>query len=362
MPYLAPHFHHDVFMSYAHGHIPGVLSSNSEVLVDPLKRWSQALIDKLREDLGSLFTEFDELDIWDDRSIDPTAPMTDELRNKVKNSCLLLIMMSPRYLASAWCTDELTWFEHQFTERRKGLGRVFIVRAVSTDCNKWPAFLKDERGHADLGFLFHRETDDENVEPYGWPDLFERNEQYRRALGTLRTTLVVRLREVKKIYDRQLVPFVKKAAAPVRRPPRVYLHARPEYDELRKSVSDELREAGCNVVTPVPATSGGSQADWTAESRDRIEVAQHCDALTLLRGSADHYFEYELLDIAMDERERINAARGSVLPCAVLDASRSPFPMAEFARRNRIALFDLGEPAWRMSFKGWAETSRRGAA
>src|SRR5215510_15971881 len=66
--------------------------------------------------------------------------------------------------------------------------------------------LKDERGHADLGFRFHRETDQENVEPYGWPDLIYRNEDFYRALAALRTTLVRRLREIQKSYDLQAAP------------------------------------------------------------------------------------------------------------------------------------------------------------
>jgi hypothetical protein len=94
--------------------------------------------------------------------------LTDQLRTTVERSCLLLIVMSPRYLASAWCKDELAWFEGQFVERRKGLGRVFIVRAVSTDESKWPRCLKDERGHADLGFRFHPVTDKAGVPPHGW--------------------------------------------------------------------------------------------------------------------------------------------------------------------------------------------------
>src|SRR5262249_7607289 len=113
MPYLAPHFHYDMFMSYAHGHVPGVDDP-------PLRRWSQAMIDGLKADIGSLFTEFDQLTIWDDRSLDPTAALTDELREKIERSCLLLIVMSPRYLGSGWCTDELTWFAREFAERRKG--------------------------------------------------------------------------------------------------------------------------------------------------------------------------------------------------------------------------------------------------
>jgi hypothetical protein len=144
---------------------------------------------------------------------------------------------------------------------------------------------------------------------------------------------------------------VKTAAAAVRRPPRLYLHARPECQALRLSVSNDLRSAGCTVVAPIAAATGESLADWTAESRARIEAARHCDALTLLRGSADHDFGDELCDIAIDERERINAERGAPLPCAVLDASRVPFPMEDFARRNSIEIFDLCKPAWQSSFK-----------
>jgi hypothetical protein len=352
MSYLAPYFNYDVFMSYAHGRVAGGADP-------PLKRWSQAMVDSLKADVGSLFSDLDELTIWDDRSLDPTAALSDELRKKVERSCLLLIVMSPRYLSSAWCTDELAWFEREFAERCKGPGRVFIVRAVSTDTKKWPKFLKDERGHPDLGFRFHRETelDEENVAPYGWPDLVDRNEDFYRSLATLRTTLVQRLRDFKKNYDRQATPAPRTGTAAARRSPRLYLHARPEYDELRLSLSNDLRAVGCTVVTPVATATGGSLADWTAESRARIQAAQHCDALTLLRASPDRSFGDELCDIAIDERERANAERGAPLPCAVLDASGTPFPMADFALRNSIELFDIKTPAWQSSFKAWMNSS-----
>jgi hypothetical protein len=101
------------------------------------------------------------------------------------------------------------------------VGRVFIVRAVSTDEGKWPRRLKDERGNADLGFRFHPVTDKEGVPPHGWPDLFDRNEEFRSALGTLRSTLVGRLHEIrkqlpeiKKSNDRQAGLIALAAAAP----------------------------------------------------------------------------------------------------------------------------------------------------
>jgi hypothetical protein len=81
----------------------------------------------------------------------------------------------------------------------------------------------------------------------------------------------------------------------------------------------------------------------------------------LLRGSDDPAFADELLDIAVDERERISAARGAPLACAVLDASGADFPLADFARQNRIEYFDRSSPGWRPSFKAWAEGLHVGA-
>lgn len=42
--YLAPYFDHDVFMSYAHGRLPGEAYA-------PLRSWSQKFIDLLRADI-----------------------------------------------------------------------------------------------------------------------------------------------------------------------------------------------------------------------------------------------------------------------------------------------------------------------
>jgi hypothetical protein len=36
--------------------------------------------------------------------------LTDNLKRKVERSALLLVVMSPFYLGSAWCGDEVNWF------------------------------------------------------------------------------------------------------------------------------------------------------------------------------------------------------------------------------------------------------------
>ena len=102
--------------------------------------------------------------------------------------------MSPRYLKSRWCTDELDWFRAQIQDRSRDQGRVFVVRGLPTEESTWPDFLRDQRGNAPVGFRFH---DPQTGRPYRWRDAKEANEDYSRQLWTLQTALAKRLRELR---------------------------------------------------------------------------------------------------------------------------------------------------------------------
>ena len=129
----------------------------------------------------------------------PTLFLTDELRAKVTYSGILMIVMSPRYLTSAWCKDELEWFKQQVLGRARDQGRVFVIRALHTDEKLWPDFLRDARGHALTGFRFY----DKPFNPHGWREAGENSEPYVRELGRLQTALVKRLRELRVDAERQ---------------------------------------------------------------------------------------------------------------------------------------------------------------
>ena len=90
-----------------------------------------------------------------DPEIDPTAYLTDDLREKASACGVLMIVMSKRYLKSSWCDDELEWFKEQVEGRAGRGGRVFVIHAQKTDESLWPDFLRDERGHAMMGFSFY---------------------------------------------------------------------------------------------------------------------------------------------------------------------------------------------------------------
>lgn len=345
MTFLRPHFEHDVFVSYSHG-VRG--RENDE----PLKDWTLELIHRLETDIRAIDVEFDDLVIWRDEHLDPTVYLSDEIRSKVEGSGILMIVMSPRYLASSWCKDELEWFRQQVQDRARDHGRVFVIRALRTDERSWPDFLRDTRGHTLIGFQFH---DQQDLMPYGWRGSRENREAYVRELWRLQTALARRLRDLRANAARRVDLQQREAIVPANGPRRVYVHSRPEhaslYDEVKRMLSQDGIAPLSIVVDP-----GRSISDWTRESRARIEAAKRCDALALVRADDDEGFIGDLLDIGIDERERIQAARGTPLPCAVLDRSGHVLPIDVSGRG--IERFDLAQDDWHGKFVGWLDRAR----
>ena len=87
-----------------------------------------------------------------------------------------------------------------------------------------------------------------------------------------------------------------------------------------------------------------------------MEAAKRCEALALLRIESDERFVDDLLDIGVDERERIVGVRGAPLPCAVLDKTGESLPIdvAPFG----IERFDVTQTDWNGRFRSWLDAAR----
>lgn len=348
MGYLSPFFDNDVFVSYSHGDPRGRGTSE-------LKNWTLELLNRLEDHILAIDPEFSDLVIWRDDKLDPTRMLTPELKGQVGSSAILFIVMSPHYLNSRWCGDELAWFREQIRDRAIDPERVFVIRAVMTETEKWPQFLRDERGFASLGFAFHHPEKDT---PYCWAGSREDLDDYLKCLGTLRTTLTRRLRALRgRAEARSATSMPTGLATGGAR--RIYLHARAEDSSVRRDIQESLTLEG---LTPVSASIGAGTdlTDWTRESRIRIEAAKHCAALALVRTETDPNFVATLLDIGLSEREVIAAARGAPLPCAVLDRTGEDLPVD--VRGWGIERFDLRSNSWLGSFLQWLDAVRAPAA
>jgi len=341
--YLVPHFDPDVFVSYSHGDpIDGRA---------PLRDWTQALIRRLRDRLHALETEFDDLHLWMDPELDPTADLTSELRVKASACGALMIVMSKRYLKSRWCEKESEWFQQQIDGRATQVGRLFVVHAQRTDLKLWPNFLLDGEGNARMtGFSFF---DLEDGSPLDF-QLREPNEEYFRELGRLHTWLVARLRELRERIERQ-APRTGPAPPPTG-PRLIYLHAPPGSDSDREQVGEALMKEGIAPIMTPSRDVGRDLADWQREASERINMARHCEALTLLRVGDPGRFAGDLLGIGVIERNEMSGARGAPLPCAVLDKTgeQLPIDIVPFG----IERFDVNRTDWRGQFRAWLDAAR----
>ena len=265
-----------------------------------------------------------------------------------------MIVMSKHYLESSWCKDEREWFRKQIEARPGDSGRVFVLRAQKTNTALWPDFLRDERGHAVPGFSFY---DPQNGYPWDYPDLRAPNADFGKELLKLQIWLVKRLRELreraaKRESDRSSAARSLQAIGARR----IYLHAPPDSESVRADIGRVLEGDGIMPLTAQTA-AGKDLSDFQREAQAlRIEAAKRCEALALLRVNSSESFVGDLLDIGVDERKRVADARGTPMPCAVLDRSGEllPFDVAPFG----IERFDVNLSNWHGRFRDWLDSAQ----
>ncbi len=164
-------YQQDLFVSYGHLDNPG----------EEEKGW----IDRFHRDLDWRVSQVvgEQVSIWRDNSLDPGAIFEDELMGRIRNSAVLIPVLSPRYLKSRWCQRELQAFLDA-AEKSGGLAignrpRVFKVIKSHVELKQEPLLLQKS-----LGFPFYRE--DESGTSREWPSRDDDGERkYTRKLDEL---------------------------------------------------------------------------------------------------------------------------------------------------------------------------------
>lgn len=135
---FVPNYESDVFVSYSH--------TDNEAIDGQRKHgWVDDFIDEftvqLRRRLGSRAVS-----VWTDLDLARNKPLTPELLGKVRASALLLVILSPSYVTSAWCERERKAFL-ELAQQRIADGRVFVVNYLDVSREQRPAELRDLEGH-----------------------------------------------------------------------------------------------------------------------------------------------------------------------------------------------------------------------
>jgi hypothetical protein len=234
MCYLGDRFAHDVFTTYSHGDPHG--RGNA-----PLKQWTHELIIDLKADIDT--QGYTSVDVCFDENLDPNLPLTKQLREEVKNSGLLLVIMSELWLRSVWCKDEIGWFGDEVKQRSGTYGYVILVRATTT-ITQWPDCLLDERGIELLGIYFHRKGHRHPTWPFGWRGI--KGGEYVQALGDLASTVICRLDELRE-HGGLREADTRRVGQDIGRTPCLYLHAPADREKIWRETRKQLEEGGFSV-------------------------------------------------------------------------------------------------------------------
>lgn len=274
MPELKPPFKHDMFVSYAHG-------------MGTLRDWTQKLEADLCGHIQEFVPDLQDFSVFIDKDFDPEAQLTKGLREKVKSSGLLMLVMSDRYLNSEWCRDELTWFQQRLKDYEDNEELIFIVQCQPTDRSQWPDILKDERGHANLGYMFYDKSDQSPViMPFGVYDL--RAQDYRIAVHKLACGITTKMRLLKEKQEAANLRAASQVKQPKNKQPGVFLDPSGEDPSFWQDIHQKLSRVGCNVFAPSGDEIVRDARDVNKVRQERLRVLKdEADAAVVIGANAD---------------------------------------------------------------------------
>lgn len=231
----------DIFISYAH--------ADDQVLAEGASGWVTALADRLQKSLA-MKPGGAAIKVWMDHRLEPNKRVDPALAHRVGAADVFVAVLSPRYLESPWCRDEIEGFAARHGAAAE---RVFLVEMAPTDRSDWPATIHDI---STLCF-WAQAFDDPAAMPLGWPAPDPAGDRpYWRALNELAHFISDRLRAAS--------AGAGMAAAPARQ--RVWIADPTDHVlDVWERLAAALRQQGAEVLPSNPGSyPTTSEADWRA--------------------------------------------------------------------------------------------------
>jgi hypothetical protein len=344
--FLGEPFQHDLFVSYSHGAFPDEHNS-------ALKAWSQKFANDLREELRGT-PEFKAISLYldesdrSDENVDRTAQLTGLLGDRVANSALFTLLMTPHYLRSKWCCQEFDWWSTKHLPDALGAGgRVYVCRVRPSDQTSWPEPIKDVVGY----FCYDRDEDPDKARPFTWLGSTEYLDQYAKLLIDIAGDMMKRLRAIKAILEerRRQEEQARKYATGCGQI--LFLHGRPQAATAWDEAFDRLQNAGFFVVPDKPVPLG---ADGGLDPEYQTQLV-NSDGVLLLGAEDGPAIDTDIIVIGRNFRN-LAAASKPFLPCAVLNLAGEPLRTPRRLRNARIlrmGWIDSTLNDWPMQVRSW---------
>ena len=378
LAYVGDPFLHDLFITYSHGGDDG--SGRGYLLP-----WSESFKNELNREFRVNRKFRDGLRIFIDKDhrpghgVDPMEPLTDEMREQVGASAVVVALMSPDYLASDWCARERDWWHQRQRELDlPAKGRVAVVRILPTE-ERWPESFTDSEGNTFVGFAFHAAIDNSaEAWPLGWldrPGPF--GSDVRKSVIGLVGQLSSKLDDLKaKLDERQRAHAeaekLARAAAGQGKPAEqgdvvtIYLHGRADQPGPWERAATALLDIGFGVTPGEPDPIERDPVKLQDARAQRVRLLSCCDALLLVGSDDGRALDEDLVTVGRRARHSARALSNRLLPCGLLDmigpSIASPVRKAT-ARILQTEWIDATRDPWTPEVRRWlgARSTQAGA-
>jgi hypothetical protein len=173
---FVPGYEHDIFVSYAR-------TDDFSIVEGP--GWVSNFVKHLQDFLAMRLGRAETYSIWMDQHIIGNEPFSGALLHHINQSAALIIILSPDYLASEWCSQETNAFLEAIRNRPHAGRRVFVIENWPTKRDDWPVELRSL-----IGYKFWGESHDNRPRPLGYPSPYLSDKAYFERLSDLVFDLV----------------------------------------------------------------------------------------------------------------------------------------------------------------------------
>jgi TIR domain len=288
----------DIFISYAH------VDDEPDPAFSDRPGWVTTLVRCLEKRLAKKLGRVDSYDIWRDAKLPGHVDLTPDIIGHLRDAAVLLLVLSPAYLASEWCRRELELFHDALRGRKPARGRIFVVEFDRVDPKRKLPELADVKGYK----LWVEDPDTRNPQTLGYPIVREKDDEYHKRVNDLCIELVRQLDALKHCEHPSLDSFAEPEPDTRRC---VYLaEVTEDLDTRRDAVRRHLDQAGFRVLP---------EAELSRDDRDAYrdavdaELTRSVVFVQLLSETPGRPFKGSALTYVALQHERATAVKTPVL-------------------------------------------------
>lgn len=329
MGYVGKPFEHDIFVSYSHGATSknGAPSETERLLQGWSLKFARELEQELRVDLDYRNTLSFSIDAHErpDERFDPNLGLSGEVERHVGPSAILLVLMSPDYQISRWCSRERkTWWEKQGSLGFPPHGRIAVVRIKPLNegpQSQWPPELTDSLGNPLVGYPFYS-GEGRAARPLGWTEWASGfSPQVREKLLGIVGDLYYRLDLIQAEAKRRRAAEDDANRLAQSTKQTLYVHGRADQIEAWKRTTSALIESGYTILPGQPDPIVTNPKALEKIRKQRVQLLTQCDALVLVGSNDGRAIDEDLVVVGKHDRHSARARAHRLLPCALLDTS-----------------------------------------